>query len=45
MIESGELPVGVPANVTLIVLNEASSHSIHINDELLVEFEQILGGT
>jgi ABC-type uncharacterized transport system substrate-binding protein len=43
--EAGEIPVGVADNVTLIDLDEVSRHSIHINDELLVEFEQILGGT
>lgn len=43
--EAGKIPVGVADNVTLIDLDEISRHSIQISDELLVEFEQILGGT
>ena len=42
---AGEIPVGVADNVTLLDLDEAGRHGMGVTDDLLVEFQQILGGS
>jgi putative tryptophan/tyrosine transport system substrate-binding protein len=41
---AGEIPVAAAKNITLIDLEQVARHGVSLNDEVLVEFDHILGG-